>query len=351
MKDYIDKMISKNLNEKDNVPKSISHRIIKTVYNDCFKEEKRKEKKCNTIYKFATGLCACLVVTTGVVFAKEIATSIFGLSKFSYGEQKLQSAIENNYIQSNESEQYISSKEGILYKFNNVLLNDINLIISLDFIFKDDIENYQGLSISGLAIKDENNNQIFIYSEDQNIYFNNIATSMSHHTTEKEKRNIKESLVFISPQFGKFKKLYLSFDSIILYNVINGNTEIKEIEGNYNIEIPISSTFDERNSTYYNIQEISKIPPYIEIREIKLTNTGLGILFDTKEFEGIGYKIKIYDKNDNEVYSKINEVSNYKSHDTYFIWVDVDKNFEENDYYKLELIDINQQSYLLEITK
>ena len=348
MKDYIDKIIIENITEKSKTPKALSSRIIQTINKDCFKEEKVNQNKNNVLYKFATGLCACLLITTSVVFAKEIVSSIFHLSKANYGDKKLNSAIEDGYFQTNDTNDYLYSENGIAYKFSHVLLNDINLIISLDFILDEEVEEYQGLSITGLKLFDENNNQIFIDSEDQNIHFKNLANSMNFFTVEKNGKNIKESIVFTSPEFNNIKKLNLSFNSIILYNVINGTANIKTIEGNYNLEINLNDSFNNRKIINYGVTNNSN---EIEVLNVKLTNTGLGILLSTSSFGEIDYKIKILDDNNNEIYSKLNEFSNYHTPKTYFAWLDVDENLDKYSKFKLEITDNNKNTYIFEVNK
>lgn len=346
MKDRIDKILYKKSKEDIDIPSKLPEMIIRTIDDVYFKEEKYEKvnKKSNTIFlKFVTGLCACFLLTTTVVFAKEIIESIFKLSKEYYGQQSLQKAIEENYVQANESNEYIKSKNGILYKFNHVVLNDINLILSLDFVFQDALEEYQGMTMNGLVITDENNNLIYKDGIDQEIIENNIATYMTNHTVEKNNNTLQESIILLSAKFPDIEKLYVSFDSIILYNVENGIAKTKTIEENYNIEIPINEKFKDRNVIYYKVRNESNNE--IKIEDVKLTNTGLGIIVKGKEIEGFGYKFKIFDMNNKEIYSKTNIISQYENMNKYFVWLDVDENFNEDNNFRIEITDTKEEKY------
>lgn len=351
MSDRIDKILKDSLKEQDNVPYELPNRILKTINENCFNDSKKVKKKNNILYKFATGMCACILITTTAVFAGELISSIFRLSEEQYGQKQLQKAIEENYIQANNSGEYIKSDNGILYKFNNVLINDINLIISLEFVLEEDLENYQGISINGLEITDENNNQILgdNSNANQDFWLKNIATLMQTITIEKKENKIEETILLIGHNFPISKKIYLKFDTITLYNVENGIATTKVINGNYNIELDVDKKFSDRKVTEYEIQNSSN--EKISLKEVKLTNTGLGIVMIAPEMEGIGYKCKLYDENSNEIYSKQNDIGNFDTLETYFIWIDVDDNFKKIRNFKLELIDMEGNTYLFDVSK
>lgn len=345
----VDKTLKDSLEKQSEVPNELPNRILKTINENCFNDDKEinNTRKNNILYKFATGICACILITTTAVFASELISSIFKLSEEQFGQKQLQKAIEENYIQANNSGEYIKADNGILYKFNNVLMNDINLILSLEFVLEDDLEEYQGITFTGLEITDENNTQIYTY--DQSIWLNNIATILHTNTVEKKENKIEESILLIGHNFPIAQKLYLSFDSIILYNVENGVATTKQINGNYNIEIPIDLKFNNRESVQYNFQNNEEYK--ISLEEIKLTNTGLGIVMNAPEMEGIAYKCKLYDDNDNEIYSKLNDIGNYESLEHYFIWIDVDDDFYKNKKFRLEIIDMDNNKYLFNLNK
>ena len=96
--------------------------------------------KDNKIYgvKLSTGeeiYGKSVILTTGIVFAKDIdryIKTLFNLSEHGIGEQQIESAISDNYIQY-DSSKYIKSND-ISYKLEYTLLNDINMIFSIDFI-------------------------------------------------------------------------------------------------------------------------------------------------------------------------------------------------------------------------
>lgn len=352
MKDRIDKILYENSKDDIDIPSSLPNMIIETINEKCFKKEKVEritKMQKNIFFKFATGICACLIFTTTVVFAKEIIETIFKLSKEYYGQESLQRAIEENYIQENKSNEYIKSDNGIFYRFNHVLLNDMNLILSLNFIFEEDLQEYQGITMNELVITDENNNLIYKDGTTEDILKNNIATLMTHYTVEKNEKELQESIILISHKFPDIEKIYVSFDSIVLYNVVDGVPETKTIEGNYNIEIPINSKFNDRNTFYYRV--IDKTSREVDIEEIKLTNTGLGIVVNGAEIEGFGYKFKLYDIDDKEIYCKSNLIAPYENTNKYIIWLDVNENFIKESVFKIEITDIRGTKHHFNIEK
>ena len=49
-------------------------------------------------------------------------------------------------------------------------MDDINFDLVFNFITADNVDNYEQIAVSGLKITDENNNQIYIDSEDYNVW-------------------------------------------------------------------------------------------------------------------------------------------------------------------------------------
>ena len=343
MRNYMDKFISKSI-DSNNIPKELGNIIISTA-NDLYNKDKEKlNKKLHTkYYKIVAGLCASIILTTGIVFAKDITNyikTLFNLSEYGMGEQQIESAISENYIQY-DSSKYTKSN-GIAYKLEYTLLNDINMIFSIDFITDFNIDEFNDLAISGLQIKDENGNQIFIDSEDQQIWTKNIATSMVYNKIEKNKSGFKTSVTLVSPSFPNINTVYISFDKITLYTVVNGELTTKEIEGNYELELNLDSKFNTRDITKYSFNTQSNNAD-INLEEIILTNTGLGITFNSLDYGCYGYQFQLLDSNNNELYSVKNDISSIGNFNRYFTWLDTNNDIKNINSFILKVTNLEGQ--------
>lgn len=343
MRNYMDRFISKSI-DSNNIPKELGNIIISTA-NDLYNKDKEQlNKKIHTkSYKIVAGLCASIILTTSIVFAKDITNyikTLFNLNEHGMGEQQIESAISENYIQYDPSK-YIKSN-GIEYKLEYTLLNDINMIFSMDFITDFNIDEFNDLAISGLQIKDENGNQIFIDSEDEQIWTKNIATSMVYNKIEKNKNGFKTSVALVSPSFPNINTIYISFDKITLYTVINGNLETKEIEGNYELELNLNSKFNTRDITNYSFNMQSNNAD-INLEEVRLTNTGLGITFNSSDYSCYGYQFQLLDSNNNELYSVKNDISSIGNSNRYFTWLDTNNDIKNVDSFILKVTNLEGQ--------
>ena len=327
MKNYMDKIISDSLGSKNDIPKELGSNIISTVNNLYDNDQEKVEKKSyNKYYKLIAGLCASVFITTSIVFAKDYLKSLFNLEEHGYGEQQIQEAINNNYIQYSNDE-YIE-ENGVKYKLEHSLLNDINLIFSIDFVTNFNIDEF------------ENNNQIHIDSEDQNIWQNNIAQSMRFTKIQKSNNEISVAFTLVSNQFPKINTLYISFDSITLYTIDKGIPNTKKISGNYNLQLDIDKKFNDRNTINYSFKTISD-DLNINLEKVILTNTGLGITFNNSNYECFGYKFQLLDNNNNELYSMQNDINFIGNSKKFFVWMDVNNDIKEQNSFKLKCTNLD----------
>lgn len=344
MKNSINEIISKTINSS-NIPKEMGNRIIQTTNNLYKKNEKKLEKKYyNKYYKMVAGLCASIILTTGIVFSKDINNyikKIFNLNEHGIGAEQIESAISEDYLQYNQSE-YIKSKD-IAYKLEYSLLNDINMIFSIDFITDFKIDEFNDISISGLRIKDENGNQIYIDSEDEKIWTKNLATSMRLNKIEKVHDNeIKTSVVLVSPSFPNMDEVFISFDKIILYTIINGEVTTKEVDGNYNLNLKIQDKFKNRKISNYSVKNLTN-DVNLSLEKVILTNTGLGITFNCTNFDCMGYDFEILDNNYNKLYSNKNDINCIGTSNRYFAWIDIKDEFRNISSFILKVNNLDGQ--------
>lgn len=250
---------------------NLNNRILEKVRTKVaisnFEESERFSKPNNKILRTAASLFLVLGITCGVAYAGYQLTNYFRIKGID--DTGIQTALENNYVQNIEMN-YIE-KEQVKFKVDYLMMDDINFDLVFNFVTKDAVENYEGIAVSNLKITDENNNQIYISSEDQDIWTKNIALSSAMWTTvEKQDHTLRQVVHLSSNNFPKSNKIYVSFDEVILYNVNNGNPITIKYEDDYKLEFDVSEQLSNRKSIEYTTNN-SKIESAI------LTNSGFAI--------------------------------------------------------------------------
>ena len=250
---------------------NLNNRILEKVRTKVaisnFEEKERFSMPDNKILRTAASLFLVLGITCGVAYAGYQLTNYFRIKGID--DTGIQKALENNYVQ-NIGMDYIE-KEQVKFKVDYLMMDDINFDLVFNFVTKDAVENYEGIAVSNLKITDENNNQIYISSEEQDIWTKNIALSSAMWTTiEKQDHTLRQVVHLSSNNFPKSNKIYVSFDEMILYNVNNGNPITIKYEDDYKLEFDVSEQLSNRKSIEY-ITDNSKIESAI------LTNSGFAI--------------------------------------------------------------------------
>ena len=221
----------------------------------------------NKILKTVASLVLVLGITCGAVYAGYKITSYFKIKGID--DAGIQTALKNNYVQNIEMN-YIE-KEQVKFKVDYLMMDDINFDLVFNFVTQDEVDNYEKIAVTNFQITDENNNQIYIDSEEQDIWTKNISLSSAMWTTiEKQGHTLRQVLHLCSNNFPKSKKIYVSFDSVILYNVNNGNPITITYEDNYKLEFDVSEQLVNRKSVEYETDN-SKVEKAI------LTNSGFAI--------------------------------------------------------------------------
>lgn len=149
--------------EEIEVPYCVKNKI-RTVLNDKKERKNRNRLLFNTIKILAT-VTACFIITTGVVFAKDIYNFI---NNFFINNEGMDNAIEQRYIDKPNME-YVESN-GTEIKINKALMDDYNLSLefNMDLNKKIKAENIEDVYFPDMIITDENNN--ILYCEDQTTF-------------------------------------------------------------------------------------------------------------------------------------------------------------------------------------
>lgn len=223
-----------------------------------------------------------------------------------------QELLKNEYIKNIDMD-YIE-EDKIKFRVDYLNIDDINFDIVLDFVTEDSIENFDGVSLHGLEIVDDNDNQIYIDSEDQNIWTKNIALRAGDwEVVEKGENNLRQVMHLSSNDFPKSNKIYVKFYRIVLYNVNQGNPITVEYEGDYKIEVNVPNEVKDNKTIEYKC-DTSKI-----IENIKLTNSALAVTLDSDGYISFKDNYTITDDKGN-VYTLLD---NLRIFDTENMYLDV----------------------------
>lgn len=253
--------MNNNLNSK------ILEKVQTKIAMSNFEEKEKFSMPNNKILKTVASLVLVFGITCGAVYAGCKITGYFKIKGID--DSGIQTALENNYVQNIEMN-YIE-KEQVKFKVDYLMMDDINFDLVFNFVTQDEVDNYEEIAVTNLQITDENNNQIYIDSEEQDIWTKNISLSSAMWTTvEKQGHTLRQVLHLCSNNFPKSKKIYVSFDSVILYNVNKGNPITITYEDNYKLEFDVSEQLVNRKSIEYAANN-SKVEKAI------LTNSGFAI--------------------------------------------------------------------------
>lgn len=256
------------------------------VYEKYQNELNKCKKKRAKAPKMVASVMLGILVFSGVVYASTYFNKSFKIKNID--DTGIQTAIQNDYIQNIDMD-YIEKKK-VKFKVDYLVMDDIHLDLVFNFVTQDSVENYEGIAVKGLKITDENNNQISIDSEDQRIWSKNIAPMMGlWSVVEKHDNLLRQVVHFSSDSFPKSQKIYVSFDSVILYNVNNGNPFTIEYEDNYKLEFDVSDQLVNRRTIEYESENS-------DINNIKLTNSGLALTIKSDHYITSNEDYKIIDE-------------------------------------------------------
>ncbi len=269
--------------------------------------------------KIVTVACACLILTTGIVFAKDIENFIkeqfenFGLGK------GVTTAIENGYISDSESSlleqnvKIVKNNEiidttNLKCNIEKFIMTDNNLSLEIYFEFEKKIKDYIDLGntingnvdyegsyiieLSDLFIIDENNETLYFNKYDNQAYnvycVNNhiecnssevpiFNYSMNYKKIYNDTDSIGVNSIYnftTSSVFPNSKQLNIYFRKIRLYTEKDDVNEII-LEGNWNFKLDVPKVMYDRTSEYYKV--ISCDNNNFNLYEAKATDTGFEI--------------------------------------------------------------------------
>lgn len=280
--------------------------------------EKGNKRKFN-ILKIASTTAACLILTTGIVFAKDIEK--FVRERFNFGlGQGVDNAAENGYIEEPkmepvESETKIEVPERNLgtivenlnvgAKIDSFLMDDYNLSVEFSFQFDEEIkevvdfDSIHQITLSDLIVLDEEKRIIyastmmgkekfdefcnlqgldFEYGECNENYMNNGLNWFPQNISQYSN---SVGLVYnmYTDEYPKSKELNFYFTEIMFeeehYEGEERTTEIIILTGNWEIHVDVPEKMYNRTSESYKV--ISCENDRFEIYAAKVMDTGFEI--------------------------------------------------------------------------
>lgn len=293
---------------------------LKISISNFDEEENLEMKKSNiNIFKIATVACCMLVLTTGVVFAKDIGNFIKNLFGFNVSEG-VDTAVNNGFYA--EVEKETQSAEGFDIAVENFIIDDynfaMNFLITLDE--RHNIEEVYNSSIwfEDLRIIDENNKVVFSTNynlpRDPNERFEpEYWNGFSMHT-EKVSENQLRMYVTSSgavQTFPRSEKLYISFKRIATRrnpkdgSYLENDNENRIIYlGDWKFEADVPQSLQNRESSSYKAVKCNE--PSIDLNKIEaeLSNTAFKLKISEMKTDKVDYE-KLHESNAKSIYDRI----------------------------------------------
>ena len=322
--DYLEKKIFKLYYEDKYTAKEIS-RILGIKTNTIKSKIRRGRKKIENKYrKGFIAIIILFILTTGVVFGKDIISyiiSLFDSSNDGHNNDNILNAIEDkNWVQTVNMD-YIKINDKYSIKIDYLLIDEMNLYIIFNFNSIQDLEQYYRISLTDLKITADND----IVLADEGTVGNNVSSFLTGwKNIEHNANNIRELVYFISGGYPDTKEINISFSKIIIYGDRGSHIEVN-CEDTINIKIPLEEKFIDKTSIEYDIP-ISKTETF-EIQKAVLTDTGLYAIIKTSK----GKPEFIIEDADGNIYQCERNLINLYD--------------EENNFYYLIVSEINEDNY------
>lgn len=295
--DEFDNEIRKIFKKDINLTDEFNSFVRKTVAN-----LPDKKLKIPVFRTFATGF-ACLVFSTGIVFAKDISQRIYNFYETGKG---VETAINEGYIAENESEYANSSKEetysnedtGIVIedtetkvKVQDIVMDDFNLSATIVVDLSDKIleqipaKDIWEMNFPDLIVSDEEGNVLFGMDQDavKNFFGGEINeekvcnSGLNSFIKDRGTSPVKavyNMYVEYSNHYPKSKKLNFKFTEIAISNsdeTVYGDEEIT-VKGNWEVSVDLPEKFYNRESIIYH--QVDEGSSKHKVKSFAIYNTG-----------------------------------------------------------------------------
>lgn len=302
-----------------------------------------KNKTKNVItFRTVAAFCTVFILTTGIVFAKDIGNflnNLFNLSSINLNNDSVVNAIENeDYIQS-ISMNYIDINNNYKIKADYLMLDDINLYIVFNLYSNNTMESNYRLSLLDLEISDNNGNVLYNASNLNSIQNNKFISIPGWKNISTNNNEIRELFFLISNGLPNMESLNIKFSRTRLYNHKDPINDYININSECNFTIDLIDKFINRDIIEYEISEY-KNDKY-ELQKCIATNTGLYLLYKTTN-SNTNFKLLNTDITYDRTVLGMNNDKNYYFVTQYHITKDELEKLEN-----IELLDINNKKLIL----
>ncbi len=277
------------MNNNDKLKNQIKEKIAISKF---YEEDMAMKNSKNHFMKIAVAVCACFILTSGIVFAKDIESIINKI--FNNTSPAIEKAVENGYVQE-IAQKFIYDKE-VGIKVDNLVLDELNLNVA--FKFECNKENLEYIRLNKFVILTDTGEKIFDNDQQYVTDINDAYTASSmtwNNMPQKVAENVfSDSILFTMGERSKEKKeLYFRIESLdIVYK--DGTNE--ELEGKWDIDIKIDESMRKSQTIKYVLQEENE---HIESCTGTLSATGFQIDLVLKEDLDIG---KFFEENEDKVH-------------------------------------------------
>lgn len=252
-----------------------------------FKNDNITIKNKNYFIKTIVATCACLVLMSGIVFAKDIEKIVRNL--FSNSNEAINQAVENGYVQSVEND-YVYDK-GIGVKVENLVLDELNLNIS--FKFESQNENIKSIRCNQFIISTDTGEKIYDSNQQYVADIKDVYTAKSvnwMNSPEKINDNtFVDSILFTLGERSNKEKNILYF-KIQSFDLVYEDDTREEVYGEWNFDIEITEKMRQSQSIKYKLKAPNE---YIENCKATLYPTGLEVeIFLKESINSLEYRMK-----------------------------------------------------------
>lgn len=278
------------MNNNDKLKNQIKEKIAISKF---YEEDMAMKNNKNYLVKIAVSVCACLILTTGIVFAKDIENFIRKI--FKNTSPAIEQAIDQGYIQNIENDFVYDKDIGI--KVDNIVLDDLNLNVSIKFENKD--KNIASIRFNKFILSTDTNEIIYDSNQQYVTDIKDVYTATYINWKEQPEKledNIfADSILFTLGEHSKEKKeLIFKIQSLDITYIDNTK---EELYGEWNFNLKITEKMRKNQTIKYVLQEENE---YIESCTGTLSATGLKIELVLKEELDLG---KFYVENEDKVHS------------------------------------------------
>lgn len=261
--------------------------------------------------------CACIMLITGIVYAKDIENYFKNL--FNNSNEAIDVAVENGYVQKEEMDFAYDNDIGV--KVDSLVLDDLNLDVSFKFEIKQ--ENVKSIRLNNFIITNDNEKVVyrseFQYAEtlDELPLYNSV--SWINEPVKLTDTTFTDSILFgLRPEKEDFQKLYFDVKSV---DIIYEDDRKEVIDGEWKFNVTINDEMRKSTNVVYTLAESNE---YVESCTGTLSATGLEVEFNLRisldpmqyvmdNFENINDTGLFYLKNN----SALNAATNIELNNTY----------------------------------